>query len=408
MHDTSVLQWLVPSAVAFAAIAVGVQQYRARNRQQLLIDLQAENAAATAAVAAKVRDGSFPKGLNRWSRRRRRDLFTALCLATVFQRSGRSRSLIYDALASAGETGRYRHANRYRGEIRTIVERTSVTITRSAAYTDLRRARRRLYMLRAAIGLEGDRRLQIERSEVNARSTSLPAPKDRCRDTPDPRLCEHVSGAHLQLCRSAFSWRALEAVVQEFESIVLVGPAKGGSAPVVSLDYHRGARPTSRTQRSERLRLTKVGAQVVLAKYGRPRGLPPAKQAAAKKELADRLAALVVAHPDYSKKDARIVAVPGRYSVELAEQIAKQTNQQRVTMPAARVGNSEGLTQLKVTKCAAIEGKRVILVDDVYRSGRTLQAAAAALLKAGALEVLGLVATCTISPAEPPCGADHH
>jgi hypothetical protein len=89
-----VLQWLVPSLVALVGIAVGVQQYAARGRQQLLIDLQSDNAAA-AAVAMKVRDGRFPKRSDWWSKRRRRELFEALCLASVFERSGRSRSLIY-------------------------------------------------------------------------------------------------------------------------------------------------------------------------------------------------------------------------------------------------------------------------------------------------------------------------
>ncbi|WP_395110161.1 phosphoribosyltransferase [Actinomadura sp. SCN-SB] len=387
--------WLVPSLIAIAGIAIGLQQYAARGRQQLLIDLQGENAAAAAAVAMKVQAGQFPKGRNRRSTRRRRQLFEALCLATVFTRSGRSRSLIYTALVHAGRTDAHRRADSYRQEIKEIVDQTSVTVSRNWAYTDLSRARRRLYMLRAALGLDGDLRIRLDESELVTRVRS-PSGK------PDAQPAERPPGSYPELGDNRFSWDALEEVVRQLGSLVIVGPQDDATGAIIALDYHRYARPISETQRREELQLTDIGAQVVLAKYGPQRSRSAVEPTAAHESLADRLATVVELHPEYQKADA-MAAVPGSYSVRLANAVANRTNKSLVKMIEIQADRPGDPPQLTVEEPSTAEGKRIILIDDVYRSGAKLRAASTALRNARARQILGLTATCTISASEPPC-----
>jgi Phosphoribosyl transferase domain len=388
--DNSVLVWLGPSLVALAGLTIGLVQYARRNWQQLLIDLQGDSAEAAAAVATRVRAGRFPKGRTMWQKRRRRELFEALCLASVFAKSGRSRSLIYAALGHASETPRYR------SEIQKIVNHTSVTVSRSWAYTDLSRARRRLGMLRAALDLDGDVRLRLDRSEFEVPRSQ------RASRTPHPQLCTHDSTR--PLCEHAFSWDALEAVVVQMDSVVVVSPSRQGLSAIIALAYHRAARPVSRTERTERLVPTAVGKQVILAKYGLPGGVSEGAREKATSGLVTQLAAVVQAHPDYAAANY-VAGVPGRFSARLAEAVAESTKKPVVVLervPTAPPGDSP---QFRVQDASEVRGRRVIVVDDVYRSGATLQIAGAALLSSGAAEVLGLTATCTVSAAAPPC---HH
>jgi hypothetical protein len=111
MIATLRIEWVSPLLVV-AGLGLGLWQYVRAQRKQLLVDLQGDKA-AVAAVALRVWSGRFPHA--RWSRHRR-ELFEALCLAAVFESSGRSRSLIYGALTHAGQRARYR------AEIRDIVD----------------------------------------------------------------------------------------------------------------------------------------------------------------------------------------------------------------------------------------------------------------------------------------------
>jgi hypothetical protein len=455
MTDNDTLVWLVPSVLVVVGFAVGLVEYWGRSRQQLLIDLQGKNSAAAAAVALRVRDGKFPKRVPMLSKRRRRELFQALCLAAVFERSGRSRSLIYSALSYAGGDA---YDCRYQEEIREIVDRTTVTVSRGWAYTDLSRARKRLSMLRAALGFDGDVRLRLDSSELNARTAR------GAGVTPDLRLCDNARhgrtvspqafswaavepvveqlrsigliGPDLRLydnaghgrkpCLQAFSWAALEPVVEQLGSVVLIGPPQSGHTDVViALGYHRAARPVGgATKRTEQLVLTRLGHQVVLAKYGWQ------KDAIAR--LADRLAEFIQAHPNY-RDAACVAAVPGSLSTELGMAVHTRIRKPLVEMcdqglgpaglgrtvatgtdkPLAPASDAEAGQRrmahafaVKDESRAIVRGKTVILVDDVYRSGRMLQTAAAFLESAGAREILGLTVTCTVSAADAPCSRD--
>jgi hypothetical protein len=384
-------EWLVSSLLVFTGLGIGFWQYIEARRKQLLVDLQGDKN-AVAAVAMRVWSGRFPRWPVPHSTRHRRELFEALCLAAVFQRSGRSRSLIYGALADAGRTDRYRQADRYREEIRETVDRITKIVSRSSAYTDLTGARRRLTALRAALRLDPDVRVRLDRFELDTGTTMENWP-------PDSRLSH-----------CAFKVDALKAAVQHVGTLVLVGPPKGSSV-VVALDYHRAARG----REPERWVPTSTGASVIAAKYGRGSDRSERNRSdqlqSVTGDLATRLAAVIERLPAY-RGAAAVAGVPGRehdFSDRLAEAVAAKSHKPFVTMarPVEPASDSNETPRFTAEDRDVERVKEtVILVDDVYRSGQTLQAAAAALLSAGAREVLGLSATCTISAAVPPCGHD--
>jgi len=182
---------------------------------------------------------------------------------------------------------------------------------------------------------------------------------------------------------------------------VLVCPdpaAPGGECAAISLDFHLAARSAGRGQ-SEKLKPTRWGE---LVKSGKYKGSIPAVDT-----IAERLAVVIRRHPLYASAVA-IAAVPGRkhnFSDQLGYKVAKLTCKHLLAMTAVQEGGPDGRRQFNVLAPMATRG-RVILVDDVYRTGRTLRAAAQALSVAGASDVLGLTATCTIRPTAPPC-QDH-
>jgi hypothetical protein len=134
---------------ALLSLAFGIYQYAARRRQESLTEIiQGEKETA---AAAAVRILSKKRGP-------RRPELQALCLASVFERSGRTRSLIHGALKAQ----QVNHPD----EIRGIVDQITMVIGRNASYTNLTRARRRLISLRSALSLDGDTRTRIDAIEV--------------------------------------------------------------------------------------------------------------------------------------------------------------------------------------------------------------------------------------------------
>ena len=75
----------------------------------------------------------------------------------------------------------------------------------------------------------------------------------------------------------------------------------------------------------------------------------------------------------------RLVAKPVRID---ALKRVRETPTQTALTPEARLANVAG-----AFRAAGVQGSRVVLVDDVFTTGATLVAAAAALRKAGAAEV---------------------
>lgn len=374
------LEWLVPSLLVLAGIGIGLWQYIQGRRKQLLVDLQG-NKDAVGAVAMRVWSGRFPKGPMPWSTTHRLELFEALCLAAVFQRSGRSRSLIYGALADAGQTPEYAQ------EIRKEVDRITLVVSRSWAYTDLHRARRRVSTLRAALHLDDDVRIRLDEFELNVSSVGRDFPLDD------------------RLRHRAFEWKSLQRLLTQRESFVLVGTPEPAT-PVIALEYHRIARQTGGTG-PERMVPSAQGADVIRSKYG-DAGAPRQRVIT---RLVDQLGLIAKVHPYYASAGC-VAGVPGRshdFSEQLAAAVAKNVKKPRVSLTRLGAGEAGPATQRFTTDDASVAGATVVLVDDVYRSGRTLQAAASALRAAGANDVLGLTATCTISATAPPCShTDDH
>jgi ComF family protein len=94
---------------------------------------------------------------------------------------------------------------------------------------------------------------------------------------------------------------------------------------------------------------------------------------------------------------AERIAVPLAARLELP--VARALVRRRATRAQARLGRTTRLANLvgafRVGRARAVAGRRVLLVDDVATTGATLEAAASALLAAGAAEVFALTAART-------------
>jgi ComF family protein len=108
---------------------------------------------------------------------------------------------------------------------------------------------------------------------------------------------------------------------------------------------------------------------------------------------------MVVAMPMHWRKrwergfnQAELLAKPvaRRYGLKLATNLrrARHTNAQAGLTEAQRLANARD--SFRIQQPAEINGKRVLLIDDVFTTGATLRAAAAALKKAGAAHVSAL------------------
>ena len=216
--DASAAATIASVVIAVLALAFGFIQYSQRRRQQLLIDLQGDKE-AVAAVATRIRNGRMP-----WRKRNRSELLEAMCLAAVFERSGRSRSLVYAALTKAMARRISRRHHLQRGRI-------SAVITRNSPYTDLARAQRRLFALRAALSMNDDLRIRVQRIDAY-----LSQPKDA--EKFDERCEDEIH-----------RWGAFKKVLEQRKSIVLVCPRlRAGDfrrCPTIALDFHRTARPST-------------------------------------------------------------------------------------------------------------------------------------------------------------------
>ena len=72
----------------------------------------------------------------------------------------------------------------------------------------------------------------------------------------------------------------------------------------------------------------------------------------------------------------------------LLRKVRENTAQSKLTDPEARRSNVKGIYE--VTDPAAVEGRHILLVDDVVTTGATLSSCAGVLRRAGAAEVTGI------------------
>lgn len=140
----------------------------------------------------------------------------------------------------------------------------------------------------------------------------------------------------------------------------------------------------------------------------------------ASRSLAERLARFVKAHPTYGRADLLVPVPPSNADKDfdlptlLVQDMSSSSGvpcrigvvrKARQTAPmkscvteAEKIRNVQGAY---VVSSTPIRGRSVILVDDIYQSGATLNEVARSLRKAGAAEVLGLVATKTLKGVRP-------
>jgi len=395
--DASAAAAVASATIAILALAFGFIQYFQRRRQRLLIDLQGGKE-AVAAVATRIRNGKLP-----WRKRNRSELLEAMCLAAVFERSGRSRSLVYAALTEA--MAREKH----RKDIISNVEDISAVITRNSPYTDLARAQRRLFALRAALSINDDLRIRVQRIDAY-----LSQPEDTKKF--DKRCEDEIH-----------RWGAFKKVLEQRKSIVLVcpklRPGDAGRCPTMALDFHKTSRQSTQpapegpvstqltlegpgdamvhiqlnqlSSKGEGFQLTELGQQVHSAKYD--------QNIANLNLIANELAKVICNHITYANINV-IAVVPGTehdFSDRLGKEVARKTSKQCVLINR-RTDVGAG-PKFALTDSNSVKRKDVILLDDVYRTGDTMRSAAEVLRNEGALQVFGLTATCTVSAIAPHC-----
>ena len=245
----------------------------------------------------------------RWSCRRG-ELVRRLCLAAIFEPSAGSRMLIYEALAEN------RRSQKNTDGFDAVVDSVSAQVIRNWGYADLEQARLRLDSLRAALGMDGDKRTRVDRGDLTI-SVKGDA-RSRC-------LCSH------ELHR----WTHLREPLKALGSLVLIcATLPSPWAAAVCLDYHRVARIR---QGLEQHAPTRTGALVIQAKYAAE---ADGSEAHTLEALARSLAILILRHRFLA--DVTLVsAVPGTdhsFSLELGRRVARLTSKefvelQKVTEP---------------------------------------------------------------------------
>lgn len=379
--ETAISAKVVTSAIAISALGFGFAKYGERRRQQLLTDLHGGKGEAAAAMATRVRHGRFSR-----LQRNRGELLEAMCLSAVFGESGQSRSLLYAALAKAMAIDEYRmHIKCSLADIQGI-------IVRNSPYMDLTQARHRLFSLSAALNLDDDLRMRVERADIYSdQIDDMMTPDERCTD-------------------EAHRWGALREVLRERESVVVVCPRAGrdGSSAgcaTLALDFHKVAQITERVPvttteaaryevpERERFLLTESAKRLHHAKYRR--------NVADVSSIASELAGIIASHPLYEKAET-IAVVSGRShdcSVRLGTEAAHLVGKPCITFAVQK--ECDAGSKFMLTEPDLVRDKVVIIIDDVYRTGDTLRNAAQTLRGAGARQILGLTATCTVSAIIP-------
>ncbi|MGD6753825.1 hypothetical protein [Streptomyces sp. BH105] len=130
------------------------------------------------------------------------------------------------------------------------------------------------------------------------------------------------------------------------------------------------------------------------------------ERSTARRKLVNEYAEFISSHPLYRKCN-QVATVPGHkadgksFGEQLAAAVAKQSNKALISTQSPggpRPQAKEGPTQVSDTHFAMpqpLEGD-VIVLDDVYRSGTTMNAVAKAAKRAGARRAFGLAAVRTM------------
>jgi phosphoribosylpyrophosphate synthetase len=191
------------------------------------------------------------------------------------------------------------------------------------------------------------------------------------------------------------SWQ--KKLLEVLEEALLV-PAGADVDFVLALDFYKT--PPDPENGQDEWGWTEAGELIYRGKYWNDVNA----QKAAGRDLSDRLADVVRRHRLLAHADV-VVSVPGTqhlFGERLAKSVAARSNKPLVRSlrkgPAhapAKQGHADD--QLEAYSIdASVNGKAVIIVDDVYRSGITMRSVASAARTAGATAVYGLVGARTM------------
>lgn len=196
----------------------------------------------------------------------------------------------------------------------------------------------------------------------------------------------------------------VENLLRLFESYLYI---EDDLTETFALDYHTAMLPTGSYSR------TAIGDLVYRAKpYNRP--VRPSNHAKTS-ELAEHFLTFIRIHLGYNSSDIVIPVPPSdptkefNLPIELVRRIAAElgiadgtglVNRTRATKPMKDCTTpQEKINNVRhafaVTNRDDLEGKNVLLIDDVYASGFTINEVGRVLREAGAQAVFGLVATKT-------------
>ena len=143
------MTWDTSDSIAAAAVAIALLsaafslfQYLRARHEETIRALQG-NKESVGYIAFKLSEGKFPRRAGR-----RKEILMSLCLAAIFEGSGRSRTMIYKALRGAMET--------YRAEVIEMIHEIEKNFLESVDDSKLVKGNKRLKQLRRALRLEED------------------------------------------------------------------------------------------------------------------------------------------------------------------------------------------------------------------------------------------------------------
>ena len=145
------MTWDTSDSIAAAAVAIALLsaafslfQYLRARHEETIRALQG-NKESVGYIAFKLSEGKFPRRAGR-----RKEILMSLCLAAIFEGSGRSRTMIYRPLKRAMKV------KTYRAEVIGMIDEIERHFLESVDDSELVKGNKRLKQLKRALGLGED------------------------------------------------------------------------------------------------------------------------------------------------------------------------------------------------------------------------------------------------------------
>jgi hypothetical protein len=141
------MTWETSDTIAAVAVVIATLsfvfsliQYLRAKHENIIRALQG-NKETVGYIAFKLSEGEFPRRV-----KRRKEILMSLCLAAIYERSGRSRTLLYRALKKSME--------RYSSEVAAIIADIEQHFEAYVEVSKLEKATKRLLQLKIALHVE--------------------------------------------------------------------------------------------------------------------------------------------------------------------------------------------------------------------------------------------------------------